>query len=824
MKYHSIPVVGAWLLACRCVIGGVTPVLAPAPVEVVWSGSIELEPGSTAIIVGDSAADPEKEGARILQAYVLKRFGQEWPVLRENEASTAKVQVLIGQRGTSRRVADLCAKHAIDLSEATPGWDGYIIEVFCDAARTTVLIGGSNARGAAYGQDTLQQMLWEDKGKLKLATASVRDAPRIPWRGRPQTAVSHYLRPGEMDLYVSARINFIDLRGGIYAFEPGEELNASEILQAVDQAHRRGIFVFGTVNCGVPGGRHRDVLKTFEDILKLGADGVWLSFDDKGPGEDPVTLTKEVLKLYHGCRTNQRLVAITPPKGSYQQVDTEFNRKIMAVEGMSKGLWFWTGVPSTGAVEVAQSIGLKARPGWWHNWPRIFVTHAYTGLPPLSLGWHQAGYDTLANGGECLDAIMPWGGNSFGQDYITPTIGWWGWNPAKHDWNALRSRIYRTVFGPGEEAVAVQFDDKLQELFGCFRYSVKDSEDLPASPPRLIHDTKRSAAQKLLEDLGQLLEELERTAPAKTLVSQQELDSKYLEPMRREIEVHARTANLSFPEEWWPEHQRKILEAIYSGGRDELGLLMSKGAERVLAQVEAIGKALPSDPRVGRYVEWWRTRAQLDAGGWEKLLDGREKALKNRVREYGRQVVATGTMLEGLKTPPLEWGIGRWQVSNRVLATVEPSTSGYFWGGWLAGIHEMQGSSVAVFAADRRAPGEVGEYAELPVRVPFCGSGTNLSLLLYVSCANKDLFSNTMVRYRWAGYRYLVLLLGEEVLWEADLGRVPERGEWFMVRLPVLRKDMRELPLRLRVEDRKLSINNYTICFVGPVRLIETSE
>ena len=188
MKYHSIPVVGAWLLACRCVIGGVTPVLAPAPVEVVWSGSIELEPGSTAIIVGDSAADPEKEGARILQAYVLKRFGQEWPVLRENEASTAKVQVLIGQRGTSRRVADLCAKHAIDLSEATPGWDGYIIEVFCDAARTTVLIGGSNARGAAYGQDTLQQMLWEDKGKLKLATASVgtlRGFPGAGGRRRP---------------------------------------------------------------------------------------------------------------------------------------------------------------------------------------------------------------------------------------------------------------------------------------------------------------------------------------------------------------------------------------------------------------------------------------------------------------------------------------------------------------------------------------------------------------------------------------------------------------------------------------------------------------
>ena len=69
----------------------------------------------------------------------------------------------------------------------------------------------------------------------------VRDAPVIPWRGRPQTQVRHYLRPGELDLYVLARVNFIDLRSGIYAFQPGEKLDKADITEAIKQAHLRGI-------------------------------------------------------------------------------------------------------------------------------------------------------------------------------------------------------------------------------------------------------------------------------------------------------------------------------------------------------------------------------------------------------------------------------------------------------------------------------------------------------------------------------------------------------------------------------------------------------
>jgi hypothetical protein len=181
-------------------------------------------------------------------------------------------------------------------------------------------------------------------------------------------------------------------------------------------------------------------------------------------------------------------------------------------------------------------------------------------------------------------------------------------------------------------------------------------------------------------------------------------------------------------------------------------------------------------------------------------------------------------MMAGLRSPPLEWGIGRWQVSNRVLATVVPSPNELFWGGWLAGLHEDHGLPAAVFAANRKAPGEPGEYAELQASVPLSGRRDRLALMIFVSSANKDLFSNTMVKYRWAGYRYMELRWQDRVLWEADLGQVPEGGDWFLVRLPRVPTDLKDLQLRLRVEDRKLSMNNYTISYVGPLRLLELPE
>jgi hypothetical protein len=45
-----------------------------------------------------------------------------------------------------------------------------------------------------------------------------------------------------------------------------------------------------------------------------------------------------------------------------------------------------------------------------------------------------------------------------------------------------------------------------------------------------------------------------------------------------------------------------------------------------------------------------------------------------------------------------------------------------------------------------------------------------------------------------------------------------------MVRLPRIPDEVKDLSLRLRVEDRKLSLNNYNITYVGPIRLMELPE
>ena len=228
-----------------------TPTIVPTPREVKWSSEppINLPSGTVAIVIGKGAADPEKEAARLLKEYVAKRFGQQWSVVREGEEQSAhKTLVLLGQRSTNKRLDALCRQNGIELSETNPGHDGYIVQSVKDGGRVIVLVGGCNARAVQYGQDTFAQMLRVSGSNLSFVQGTVRDAPVIPWRGRPQTHTAKYLDPSELDRYVLSRVNFIDLRSGIYAYQPGETLDKGQIAEALKEAHKRAIIVYETVN------------------------------------------------------------------------------------------------------------------------------------------------------------------------------------------------------------------------------------------------------------------------------------------------------------------------------------------------------------------------------------------------------------------------------------------------------------------------------------------------------------------------------------------------------------------------------------------------
>ena len=803
------------------------PELVPMPRQVAWSAEPPalLEPKGVALVLGAQASAPERHAAGLLQEFVLKRFGRDWPICREGqEPPAAQTLVVLGQPSTCGLLERLCRQPGLPAGPAAPGSDGYLLFCATNDHRLIIAIDGASARGVEYGQDTFAQMLRSAGGKLSWVRAIIHDAPAVPWRGRPQTSVGHYLRPGELDLYLRSRINFIDLRGGTYAFEPGARLDRQEIAQVVQAAHERGLIVYATVNCGVPARDYERVLGTYRELLQLGADGLWLSFDDKGPGENPVGLAQQVVELGRRHGLSAHLLAITPPKGSYQRITTEFNRKLMAVPGMDQALWFWTCPPSPQALQAARALGLKARPGWWHNWPRLSTQRAYLGVPPLSLGWSAPDDDALAAGADCLDAVMPWGGNGLGQYYVVPVIGWWGWNPRAQDSARTRHRIDSLVFGEAQADAAFQFDTGLQQLSGLLHYPRKLSDQLPFCPPRLRNAADHQAAGALVLQMRSLLEDLTRTAPGQGLLPPTELQSGYLGPMRRELDTDQAAMDLIYPEDWWPDHQRQVLDTLYAGDTAAVDRLCASVRPRVAGQLSRIQEALPSFPHLHSYVEWWRERAGLEAAGWQALLQARHQALAARVRQYSRQGVNPETMLAGLRSPPLDWGIGRWQQQNRLLATVLPSANEWFWGDWLAGLYRHKDLQAAVFAASRKAPGTPGEYAELRAVLPLSGRRDRLGLLLFAGSANKDLFSNTFSQYRWAGYRFLQVLWQDKLLWETDLGLLPDKGQWFLLRLPPLPENLNRLPLRLRVQDRKLSLNNYTIAFLGPLRLLQLPD
>jgi len=154
---------------------------------------------------------------------------------------------------------------------------------------------------------------------------------------------------------------------------------------------------------------------------------------------------------------------------------------------------------------------------------------------PKQEGRNRPTYDVLADSGRCTAAVMPWGGNTWGTHYLIPVIGWWSWNPAGHDWNAVRTRIYGTVFGPQQADEAMAFDDTLIEAKKLFRYSIEGGKMYPLFPPRLSRLEDRDRALKLFARLEQLHKKLAAQAPTQTLLPEGLLDKMYLEPMAAEI-------------------------------------------------------------------------------------------------------------------------------------------------------------------------------------------------------------------------------------------------------------------------------------------------
>ncbi len=829
--------VGAANLQAAC------PII-PAPKAYHDTGrTLELSPAATAIVVGARATDAEQYAAAQFQTHVQRRFQSRLPIVTE-DAIPAQCRHIFafGQRTTHATLDRLCQARQIDLSATSPGDDGFVIEFVEDADRQVILVGGSNPRGVVYGQNALFDLLRSDDQRLVLPIVSVRDWPSIAWRGRPHWRVRLHLAPGVFDCYARYRLNFTDLRDGpngigMFGIPPDFPLDLPVLEQALAQAHRRGMFVYGTVFCGVPPERFDAAIKRFEDLIALGVDGIWISFDDPGPGNRAPEIIRRALECGRRHGMTGRRVANTQPAGSYNIIDTEFNRQTAAIPEYAATKWFFTRVPCRSDLEATRELGLKLLPGWWHNMvagvPGGFLHNAhiavgmrtdgkpgYLEMQPLTHGWGAPDYDKIRDADQYTDTVMVWAlWDGWPEEYVLGALGIWSWNPAGHDWNATRRAVYRDVYGPRQVDLAMDVDDKHVALKSLFHMPERRYEPNKGWPCRLRRVEDRSKALALIDELESLHARLRAQAPAETLLDPGRLEATYLEPLQATLTYARRTATLDYPEYSLPDFESKMISLVDAGQSDEAAALVASVRQQVNTQLTRIEAELGDLKGIDTYTEFWRQQVS-SPDVWQARVQQR----RGQMQQFYQQLVADGfapvlvdARLEDkdyadlfalLPSPPAGPVVAELAADQWLAAPPR------WQGRWAIGPLAWQGRTLSAIAFPRHTASKVGDYAELRTTVQTPAFQGRLLLDLFVQDTKFDL--------QYTKYRFMELWVGDTRIWQEDASDSRDGHEWLSLDITKLATPGQPLALRFRVEDRRPVGCYGTATFLGPLRLRTT--
>jgi hypothetical protein len=806
-----------------------------------------LGPDAAAIVVGCRATEPERYAAQQFQTLLQRRFKQRLPIVEERAVGAGVGQIfLLGQRGGNEWLDRLCREKKIDLSEKSPGENGFVIEFVNDGPREVVLAGGSDAAGVIFAQNALFDLVRWKGDAIELPAVSVRDWPSIRWRGRAHWRMKVHLAPGAFDSYARYRLNFTDLRDAdtpdgyaAMGFPPGFKIHASETNRVLHEAHRRGMFVYGTVACGVTSSQYDAAVKTFQDLIAMGVDGLWISLDDAGAGDDSAVIVRRVLALAGQHGMTGRRVAVTQPAGDYNNIDTPFNCLSAAMPDYAAIQWFFTRPPCKQDLAATRKLGLTLKPAWWHNLFNIqggFLHNAnacqslrgdgkpaYLEMQPLSAGWGRPGYAQLGDAANHTDTVMLWAlYDGWPEEYEVGAMGIWAWNPAAHDWTATRKAVYRDVYGPSAVGAALAFDDKLAALKAMFEMPERHYQPNKGWPPRLKRVSDRPKALALLDELEPLAGTIRARALQETAIDQGRLVSVYLEPMQATLQYARKMAALDYPEY---SVDSALVERIYElcddGKMAEAERLEAEVRPRILRQAANVAEELRGLKGIEDYVAFWNGQ-----------VSGIESLAKGAMRRRAAMNAAFGTML---KT-----GFSRCLVNQRLdpagyaawLERLSAPLAGHLvaeipasrwlsrparWRGtWCIGSLDWQGDSLTVLAFPRLVASKIGDYAEVRTETPVPKFQGRLRLQLFIN--------DTKIDPLYPKYRFHELWVNDRLAWEEDISGSRQNKEWISVDVSEAAKASTSLAIRFRVNDRRAVGCFGSVTFLGPLRLIESPE
>jgi len=801
-------------------------------------------------VVGAKATEPERYAAGRLQGHIQHRHKRTLPIVGEGQVpAAAKQLVLCGQRSTHALLDQLCARHKIDLSDGSPGHDGFVIECVEDAGRQVVVVGGSNARGVLYGLEALFDLMRAEGPEVVMPAVSVRDWPSIAWRGRPHSVLHHHLVPGAMDAYVRARINFTDVRddpavkAGLFlparkasmGFPAGVPVDRGPVKRVIDEAHRRGMFVYGTVSCGVDEARFPGVIRTFEELLELGVDGLWLSFDDTGAGANPTEIIRLGLELGRRHGMTDRRIAITPPSGSYQFIDRPFNATCAKVPGMEQAQWLFTRVPCQADAQTARAQGIQRLPGWWHNLVGIrggFLHNdnvvctlraddrpAYLDMQPLSRGWRRPEYEQRRKAEKCTDCVLLWGVvNGWPEEYEVGALGLWAWNPAGHDWDQVRRSVYGYVYGPAQVQAAWDFDERFAELKSLFDLPAHRFEPNKGFPGRLKKLDDRPRALAAIDDLEGLARRLCERSPQETAIDPARLQSVYLEPMRTTLVYARKMALLDYPEHTQADLEQRMIRLVEAGDLQTAKKTLDEVRPKVEQQLARIASELDGLKGLDKYLEFWRQRV-ADVAAWQALAKDRSAKARVRLDDLLKGDPAVLFPYKQATAEDLPALFAR--ISEPPPGKVLEETAARAWfkhgsqsqGAFAVGWYHLYGTPFVAIGYPPKAPSTVGDFGEVSLEMPAPRFQGRLLADFFVT--------DTRLDNRWRGYRFMQLWAGGQKVWEADIAADQTGHEWVTVDLTEAAKAGRPIELRFRVTDQKPVSTHASVTFLGPLRLRE---
>lgn len=825
MKKHFLPLLVVSSIIISSVIGQM-PNLAPKPKILKVTGEPFQLVAGTAIIIDDNAPAPVRYAAEQLQKNIQKRFSIELVIADSSKQVVCKQSIIL--RNINQTVllslGDKCSEFIPDRE------DKYAIE----SCPENIYIAGSNPRAVIYGQYTFFEMLQKQGDKVVVPSVSICDWPSIKWRGRPATSIDEHLETGVLDTYLRSRFNYIDLRDGpepdkgVFGIPPGWKFDVPKTTKMIAESHKRGMFIYGTVFCGVPSEKTEQVIKTFEELIDLGVDGLWMSFDDPGNGESTEALVRRVIQLGKEHEIAPDKIAVIPPWGSYQFIDAEWNKTIAHISGANEMVWFFTSPPSARNAVLAKQIGINHLPAWWYNWPRLNggllyasygggskydSKYAYFGVQSIESGWNSPFIDELKDAGNNTDTIMFWS-NAIAAEYDAPVMGWWSWDPNTYNPEKTNTAIYSQVYGPSMAATAADFDSKLtalQDLFTVSRY--RDWSEAPW-PPILKDVSNRSAAIKLLNEMDADLKMLEANSPSQTLLEPERIEDRFFKLMRDIIVYSNKMAHLEYPEYSYGELSSRMENLIKNGKLEDAQKYLADARPVVLAELGEIKIQLTALVDMDAYFKKWNDYVS-GIEYWQKILEERDKEqldkLKSRqtCQSNYKAIYSTidlDSLLTELANPPTVKSIC--ELTSDDIIMVDSNATG---DQWAIGNYKSKVMAIVFPYATTCKKGDKGEVI-MQIKTPDYSGARRLKLQIFV---NYDVPENAHT-----SVRQMYIMVNDKSISMRDMAVGIKGSRWITKDIICANLPSEYLKIKITVANEK-DVDDYPCkVVVGPVRII----